>query len=116
MFSMIRSGFNEDLYLGDKMNTNFNIIFQFILNNFGTEHMFWIFYFLNLIFSVIAYKLGFARKLPIVKSIFVYILLAIGVYIITIFSILRLPMTESLIIISVVLAIYRYRLHKERKK
>jgi len=78
--------------------------------------MFWIFYFLNLVFSVIAYKLGFARQLPLLKSIFVYILLAIGVYVITIFSVLRLPMTESLIIISVVLAIYRFRLHKERQK
>jgi len=98
------------------MDTNFNIIFQFILNNFGSDHMFWIFYFLNLFFSVIAYKLGFARKLPLLKSIFVYILLAIGVYIITIFSILRLPMTESLMIISIVLAIYRFRLYKERQK
>src|SRR5690625_2676841 len=98
------------------MDTNFNIIFQFILNNFGSDHMFWIFYFLNLFFSVIAYKLGFARKLPLLKSIFVYILFAIGVCIITIFSILRLPKTDFLMIISIALEIYRFRLYKERQK
>jgi|SRR5690625_3444490 len=97
------------------MGTDFGIIFNFIEANFGTDHMFWTFYVLNLVFSIIAYKLGFARELPLLKSIIVYIMLAIGVYIITIFSVFKLPMTETLIIISVVLGIYRFRLHTERK-
>lgn len=92
-----------------------SIIFNFIIDTFGTEHVFWTFYVLNLIFSIIAYKLGFARKLPMLKSIIVYILLALGVFVITIFSVFKLPMTESLIIISVVLGIYRLRLHRERE-
>jgi len=32
-----------------------------------------------------------------------------------IFSIMKLPMTESLIVISLILGIYRIRLHKERQ-
>ncbi|HLR22844.1 MAG TPA: YlaH-like family protein [Pseudogracilibacillus sp.] len=92
------------------------MIFNFIVDIFGaTQTTFWVFYVLNLIFSIIAYKLGFARELPLLKSIIVYILLAFGVIIITIFSILEYPMTESLIIISLVLGIYRFRLYRDRK-
>lgn len=81
-----------------------------------TTSNFWIFYVLNLIFSIIAYKLGFARELPLKKEILVYIMLALGVFILTIFNLMNLPITESLIIISLVLAVYRFRLHLTRKK
>lgn len=94
--------------------TDFSPIFNFVLNNFPSN-VFWIFYLLNLIFGAIAFKLGFARKLPVLKTIFVYVMLAVGTYIITIFSIFQMPITESLIIISLVLAIYRFRLHRQRK-
>ncbi|MDY0396255.1 YlaH-like family protein [Virgibacillus halophilus] len=96
----------------------YSAIYDLFLNHFGDfgeKHMFWLLYIANFIFGAIAYKLGFARKLPLLKNIVVYILLAVGMFIITIFSIMRLPMTESLIIISAVLAIYRYRLHNQRK-
>jgi len=81
----------------------------------GTHQLFWSFYVVNVILSVISYKLGFARQLPIGKSFLVYICLIIGVFVITIFSIMGLPITESLFIIALVLAIYRLRLHNERK-
>lgn len=96
----------------------YSAIYDLFLNHFGDfgeNHMFWLLYISNLIFGAIAYKLGFAKKLPLMKNIVVYILLAIGMFVITIFSIMRLPMTESLIIISAVLGIYRYRLHNQRK-
>jgi|SRR5690625_3115261 len=92
-----------------------SLIFNFIVDNFGTDNIFLIFYIINVIFSVIAYKLGFARQLPLLKSVFVYILLIVGTYITTIFSVLKMPITESLIVISLVLAIYRLRLHRERQ-
>lgn len=92
-----------------------SIIFNFYVDNFGTDHILWFFYIVNLILSVIAYKLGFARQLPLLKSIIVYTLLAIGVIVITLFSLVKYPMTETLIIISIVLGIYRFRLHRERK-
>lgn len=77
---------------------------------------YWKSFVLNLIFSIIAYKLGFARGLPFKKEILVYIMLAVGVFILTIFNLMGLPITESLIIVSLVLGIYRYRLHVTRKK
>ncbi|NBJ70761.1 hypothetical protein D1839_14955 [Roseburia sp. 1XD42-34] len=97
------------------MEGSFSFVFNFLLEQFGAENMFLTLYILNLIFSVISFKLGFARKLSPLKTVFVYTMLAIGVYLLTIFSIFQLPITESLIVISAVLAIYRFRLHRERK-
>jgi len=90
-------------------------IFDFLLETNGVDNIFWIFYVLNLVFAIIAYELGFAKKLSLIKTIIIYLLLVVGNYIITIFSILGMPMTESLIIITIVLAIYRTRLHFQRK-
>lgn len=98
------------------MGSNFSILYEFIVEHYGTENTFNIFFILNYIFGVIAYKLGFARKLPILKNIVVYIMLAVGMFILSLFSSIGgYPITESLIIISLILGIYRYRLHKERK-
>ncbi|WP_156290466.1 YlaH-like family protein [Oceanobacillus salinisoli] len=95
---------------------NFRLVFDFVLEWNGTDNIFWIFYVLNLILSIIAYELGFAKKLPVLKTVIVYILLLIGVYILTIFStVMRMPSVESLIVINLVLAIYRTRLHFQRK-
>lgn len=99
------------------------MIHQFIMDNYA-EHTFIILYFVNLILSMIAYKLGFAKKLPLLKSAFVYIILIIGMFILSIlffvvplvWDMSPLPMTESLIVICLVLGIYRFRLHFERKK
>ncbi|MGP4106848.1 YlaH-like family protein [Virgibacillus sp. L01] len=74
-----------------------------------------IFYVLNFIFASITYKLGFARKLPILKSFLIYLMLAFGSIIITFFSIVGYPITESLLIMSLILGIYRFRLYQERK-
>lgn len=90
-----------------------NFLFEWVVSTFP-DYVFWVYYVLNLIFAAIAYKLGFARELPWRKSIIVYLLLAVGNFILTVFSIMKLPITESLFIISIVLGIYRYRLHKER--
>src|SRR5699024_6073078 len=81
-----------------------------------TTANYWILYFINLILSIIAYKLGFARELPLKKEIFVYIMLAIGVFILTIFNLIAFPITESVIISSVVLGIYHFRVQLTRKK
>ncbi|TXL67561.1 hypothetical protein FHP05_00655 [Cerasibacillus terrae] len=93
----------------------FSIIFNYILDAYGEDNMYWTLYVLNLIFGAISYKLGFARKLSLGKNIIVYFLLAIGTLVITVFSIFKLPITESLIITTIVLAIYRFRLHHQRK-
>lgn len=91
------------------------MVLQYLLNNYY-DYTFIILYILNLILIFIAYKLGFARKIPLLKSIIVYILLAIGTVLLALFGgIAELPITESLLIIVLVLAIYRFRLHRERK-
>jgi len=97
------------------MTGSFSFVLDYILDNYGTDNIFWTMYFINLILSAIAYKLGFARKLSVGKNIFVYFMLVLGNYITTIFSIMRLPMTESLVVICIVLIIYRTRLHMQRK-
>jgi len=91
------------------------IVHSLIVKYIGEDHLFTSFYILNIFFGIISYKLGFARKLPVLKSIIVYVMLIVGMFVITIFSMLGLPITESFIIISIVLAIYRLRLHFERK-
>lgn len=91
------------------------MVHEFIVEHYY-DQTFMILYVLNLILIIIAYKLGFARKLPLVKSIFVYVILALGTVIVAIFSgIAELPTVESLFIIVLVLGIYRLRLHRERK-
>lgn len=93
-----------------------SIVFDYIITHFGTDHLFWKLYVPILILSAIAYKLGFAKELPLIKSLFVYILLAVGVFILTTFGIVfNAPIIECLIVISIVLAIYRFRLHLERR-
>lgn len=92
-----------------------SVIFDYIYNHYGAENIIWIFFVLNFIFSAIAYKLGFARELPLLKSVFVYAILAVGTIILTIFSLVKFPITEVLIIITAVLGIYRFRLYRERK-
>lgn len=82
----------------------------------GTHNLFWAFYVVNVILSIIAYKLGFAKELPLLKSLVVYVSLIIGVFVVTIFSIMGLPITEALFIVSIVLIIYRSRLAIERKR
>lgn len=91
------------------------IIYQLIERYIGEDYLFVSFYILNVIFGAISYKLGFARKLPLLKSIFVYIMLLIGMFVVSIFNLLGLPITETLIIVALVLSIYRFRLHRERK-
>lgn len=90
-------------------------IYDLIVHYIGEDHLFVSYYVLNIIFGIISYKLGFARELPILKSVIVYVMLIIGMFVITIFSMFGLPITESFIIIVLVLAIYRFRLHRERQ-
>lgn len=91
------------------------IIHNLIVEYIGEDYLFWSFYVLNVLFGIISYKLGFARELPLLKSVIVYVLLIVGMFVITIFNILGLPITESFIIIALVLAVYRFRLHRERQ-
>ncbi|MFD1360207.1 YlaH-like family protein [Lentibacillus salinarum] len=97
------------------MDTSFSLVYELIINYRDSVNVFWAFYIINLILSAVAYKLGFAKQLPVLKSVFVYILLAIGTLILNFFSLVGYPITDSLLVICAVLGIYRFRLHRQRK-
>ncbi|GGK04252.1 membrane protein [Lentibacillus kapialis] len=97
------------------MENSFSLVYEWILHYRDSINIFWVFYIINLILSAIAYKLGFAKKLPLLKSVFVYVMLAVGMLILNLFSLVGYPITDSLIVICLVLGIYRFRLHRERK-
>lgn len=77
---------------------------------YTTFNQFWPTYFTILIMTAIIFKIAFARKLPILKTIVVYIVLAIGCYLFTIMHILRFPIIPSLAITLVIIVIARLRM------
>ncbi|MFC7372026.1 YlaH-like family protein [Fictibacillus iocasae] len=76
---------------------------------------FWLLYALIVLLCIIVYKLGFAKKLPVLKSLFIYILLLVGCFPLAILGI-GLPVAEGLIVSAIFLGAYRYRLYKSKKK
>ncbi|WP_181833123.1 YlaH-like family protein [Bacillus taeanensis] len=76
---------------------------------------FFLLYLMVTLFCIIVYKLGFARKLPLLKSVVVYVVMIIGCLILTFFAI-GLPIAEGLVCAAVFLGIYRFRLHRARKQ
>ncbi|MGP4062165.1 YlaH-like family protein [Halobacillus litoralis] len=75
---------------------------------------FMLLYLTTVALAIITFKLGFARKLPLMKTIVVYAFLVIGTFILTLILGLNLPLPESLLVAALILGIYRLRLHKER--
>ncbi|RXT14977.1 YlaH-like family protein [Ammoniphilus sp. CFH 90114] len=66
-------------------------------------------YYIILILAAFVYELGFARKLPLLKKIFIYILLAIGCVPLTILKALGLPMIEAMLVAAGLLIFVRFR-------
>ncbi|MGI8314024.1 YlaH-like family protein [Halobacillus mangrovi] len=75
---------------------------------------FMLLYLTVVILTIITFKLGFARKLPLGKNIVVYTVLIIGTFILTLILGLNLPLPESLFVAAIILGVYRLRLHRER--
>jgi hypothetical protein len=82
--------------------------------NTHPERGMWLLYFTVLVLSIIVYRLGFAKKLPLLKNVIIYILLALGCTILTFFAVF-LPVAEGLVIAALVLIIYKVRLHQAKK-
>lgn len=74
----------------------------------------WLQYFYIVILSAIVYKLGFAKKLPLLKNIVIFICLLIGCFLLLFFS-YALPIAEGLAGAALLLIIYKIRLHQTRK-
>ncbi|MFL6558355.1 MAG: YlaH-like family protein [Bacillus sp. (in: firmicutes)] len=74
----------------------------------------WLQYLYIVILSAIVYKLGFAKKLPLLKNIVIYLCLLIGCLVMLIFS-YALPIAEGLAGAALLLIIYKIRLHQTKK-
>ncbi|MEH7251349.1 YlaH-like family protein [Neobacillus niacini] len=75
----------------------------------------WLLYLTIVALSILVYKLGFAQKLPVGKSILIYFFLAAGCTILTALGIF-LPITEGLVVAALILIIYKIRLHNSKKQ
>lgn len=72
-------------------------------------------YVIILVLSAIVYKIGFAKKLPLLKSFIIYILLMIGCIPLAYLAV-GLPVAEGLFISAIVLGVYRFRLSQSKKQ
>lgn len=79
------------------------------LPNWGT-------YLVILVLTGVIYQTAFARPLPLLKNLVVYLVLAIGCYLLLIFDILGFPIIPSLLITVGLIIITRIRLAMTRKK
>jgi hypothetical protein len=75
----------------------------------------WLLYGTILLLSIIVYKLGFAKKLPILKSAVLYFVLAVGCALLTFFGIF-LPVAEGLLVATLILVVYKIRLYQSKKE
>ncbi|MFK3959448.1 YlaH-like family protein [Pseudalkalibacillus hwajinpoensis] len=76
---------------------------------------FYLLYAIIVILCIVVYRLGFAKKLPLLKNVIVYAVLVIGCFPLTFFGI-GLPVAEGLVASAVVLIIYKVRLNQAKKK
>ncbi len=75
----------------------------------------WLLYLTIVALSIIVYKLGFARKLPLVKSFVIYAFLILGCTVLTFFGVF-LPIAEGLLVAALILIIYKIRLRQSKKQ
>ncbi|MCP8970292.1 YlaH-like family protein [Ectobacillus ponti] len=75
----------------------------------------WMLYAAVVVLSIIVYNLGFARKLPVLQTVIVYVLLLAGCTVLTFFAVF-LPVAEGLVAAAIVLGIYKLRLHQSKKQ
>jgi hypothetical protein len=75
----------------------------------------WFLYLTIFSLSILVYKLGFAQKLPILKSVLIYLFLGFGCTVLTFLGIF-LPVTEGLVVAALILIIYKVRLYQSKKQ
>lgn len=74
----------------------------------------WLLYGTIFVLAVIVFKLGFAKRLPVLKSAVVYVFLALGCTVLTFLGVF-LPVTEGLVVAALILIIYKIRLYQSKK-
>ncbi|MDM5226378.1 YlaH-like family protein [Cytobacillus sp. NJ13] len=75
----------------------------------------WLLYITIVLLSILVFKLGFAKKLPIMKSAVIYTFLILGCTVLTFLGVF-LPVAEGLVVAALILIIYKIRLHQEKKE
>ncbi|WP_080846662.1 YlaH-like family protein [Cytobacillus gottheilii] len=75
----------------------------------------WLLYITIVLLSVLVFKLGFAKKLPLGKSVVIYLFLILGCTLLTFLGVF-LPVAEGLVVAALILIIYKIRLHQEKKQ
>jgi len=73
----------------------------------------WLLYITILILCIVVYKLGFSQKLPLLKSIIIYLFLIIGCTFLSFLGIF-LPIAEGLVVAALILIIYKIRLQRHK--
>jgi len=73
----------------------------------------WLLYLTIFSLSILVYKLGFAVKLPLLKSVVIYLFLGLGSTMLTFLAIF-LPVAEGLVVAAMILIIYKIRLHQSK--
>ncbi|MGF9973219.1 YlaH-like family protein [Bacillus velezensis] len=74
----------------------------------------WLLYGTIGVLSVIVFKLGFAKRLPVLKAAAVYLFLVLGCTVLTFFGVF-LPVGEGLVVAALILIVYKIRLHQSKK-
>lgn len=75
-------------------------------------------YLIILIMTAIVYKVAFARELPILKSVLVYLVLAVGCVMFWVMFILRFPIVQILGVTLIMILLARIRMwmgNREKK-
>ncbi|WP_264737069.1 YlaH-like family protein [Cytobacillus firmus] len=75
----------------------------------------WLLYITIVLLSILVFKLGFAKKLPIIKSAVIYTFLILGCTMLTFLGVF-LPVAEGLVVAALILIIYKIRLNQEKKE
>ncbi|MBS4211994.1 MULTISPECIES: YlaH-like family protein [Neobacillus] len=75
----------------------------------------WLQFIYIVILAVVVYKLGYAKKLPLLKNVVIYTCLVIGCLVLLILS-YALPVAEALAVSALILIIYKIRLHQSKKQ
>lgn len=75
----------------------------------------WLLYITIILLAILVFKLGFAKKLPLGKSILIYLFLILGCTILTFLGVF-LPIAEGLVVASLILIIYKIRLRQEKQQ
>jgi hypothetical protein len=83
--------------------------------NENPETGMWLLYVTIFLLSILVYKLGFAKKLPVLKSVVIYFFLGLGCTVLTFLGVF-LPVAEGLIAASSVLIIYKVRLYQSKRE